>query len=244
MLIFGLKTDSSVYELLTLEINTLTQGVPMRKYAVTILITIFMMIAFSTVASAQDGRATTSASTRIVPYCRSTYVELWGTDNNSVGQFLTSVSYSEILQPGIVTRFTNYGQVRVNGTIDGMMDAYWLGGPFNGTGTGDFFAWFNCTIPASLVESMLTTTALTSTTTMTTPTTVTTPVTTTTTTTPVTTVVVANTSCGYANTHTVRQGENLFRIGLRYGVGFITLAACNGISDPTRIYVGQVLRVP
>jgi LysM repeat protein len=51
----------------------------------------------------------------------------------------------------------------------------------------------------------------------------------------------AQSSCG---THVVRAGENLFRIGLRYGVNYHTLAAFNGIPDPTRIYAGQTLRIP
>ncbi len=44
--------------------------------------------------------------------------------------------------------------------------------------------------------------------------------------------------------HVVQQGENLFRIGLRYGVPFRQLAAFNGIADPTRIVVGQEIRIP
>lgn len=45
-------------------------------------------------------------------------------------------------------------------------------------------------------------------------------------------------------THVVQPGENLFRIALRYGVDMNELAAANGITDPTRIYVGQVLVIP
>ncbi len=45
-------------------------------------------------------------------------------------------------------------------------------------------------------------------------------------------------------THTVQAGENLFRIALRYGVTVETLAAANGITDPARIYAGQVLVIP
>ena len=45
-------------------------------------------------------------------------------------------------------------------------------------------------------------------------------------------------------THTVRAGENLFRIALRYGVPLNTLAAVNRISNPALIYVGQVLVIP
>lgn len=46
------------------------------------------------------------------------------------------------------------------------------------------------------------------------------------------------------STHVVRAGENLFRIGLRYGVDYRALAAFNGIYDPARIYAGQVLQIP
>jgi len=45
-------------------------------------------------------------------------------------------------------------------------------------------------------------------------------------------------------THIVQPGENLFRIALRYGVTADQVAAANGISDPARIYVGQVLIIP
>ncbi len=45
-------------------------------------------------------------------------------------------------------------------------------------------------------------------------------------------------------THVVQPGENLFRIALRYGVTVDALAAANNITDPTHIYVGQVLTIP
>jgi LysM repeat protein len=45
-------------------------------------------------------------------------------------------------------------------------------------------------------------------------------------------------------THTVERGENLFRIALRYGVTVEALAAANNITDPTHIFVGQVLVIP
>ena len=45
-------------------------------------------------------------------------------------------------------------------------------------------------------------------------------------------------------THVVQPGENLFRIGLRYGISWPTLAAANGIGYPYRIYAGQVLIIP
>ncbi|MCA9913023.1 MAG: LysM peptidoglycan-binding domain-containing protein [Anaerolineae bacterium] len=60
--------------------------------------------------------------------------------------------------------------------------------------------------------------------------------------------VTTNASCsvpsGARATHIVQAGENLFRIGLRYGVPYTQLAAYNGISDPTRIFVGQCIVIP
>lgn len=44
--------------------------------------------------------------------------------------------------------------------------------------------------------------------------------------------------------HTVRPGENLFRISQRYGTTAAELAQLNGISDPSLIHSGQVLQVP
>jgi LysM repeat protein len=45
-------------------------------------------------------------------------------------------------------------------------------------------------------------------------------------------------------THVVQAGENLYRIGLRYGVSWPKIAAANGIPFPYRIFVGQVLIIP
>jgi hypothetical protein len=46
-----------------------------------------------------------------------------------------------------------------------------------------------------------------------------------------------------AATYTVQLGDNLFRIALHFGVDLNRLAAVNGISDPSKIYVGQVLNI-
>ena len=45
-------------------------------------------------------------------------------------------------------------------------------------------------------------------------------------------------------THIVQPGENLFRIGLQYGVSWVTLAQFNGLSNPNDIRAGQTLRIP
>jgi LysM repeat protein len=44
--------------------------------------------------------------------------------------------------------------------------------------------------------------------------------------------------------HTVAAGENLYRIGLLYGINWLDLAEANGISDPAGLSVGQVLTIP
>ncbi len=44
--------------------------------------------------------------------------------------------------------------------------------------------------------------------------------------------------------HTVRPGENLFRISLAYGVPMATIAAANGIVNYNLIYAGQTLCIP
>jgi LysM repeat protein len=54
----------------------------------------------------------------------------------------------------------------------------------------------------------------------------------------------ANPAAPASGTHVVQRGENLYRIALRYGVSLNALAAANGIANPNRVYVGQVLRIP
>lgn len=45
-------------------------------------------------------------------------------------------------------------------------------------------------------------------------------------------------------TYVVRPGDTLFRIALRYNMSYERLAAHNGITDPSAITVGQVIRIP
>ncbi len=47
-----------------------------------------------------------------------------------------------------------------------------------------------------------------------------------------------------ATVHTVARGENLFRIGLRYGVSAQAIAWANGLNNVNRVYVGQRLVIP
>lgn len=44
--------------------------------------------------------------------------------------------------------------------------------------------------------------------------------------------------------HTVRRGENLYRIALRYGITVEAIARANGLPDPERIRAGQILTIP
>jgi len=45
-------------------------------------------------------------------------------------------------------------------------------------------------------------------------------------------------------TYTVRRGDNLFRIALRFRTTVQAIAEANGILNPHLIYVGQVLLIP
>lgn len=45
-------------------------------------------------------------------------------------------------------------------------------------------------------------------------------------------------------TYTVQRGDTLFSIARRFGVNLYQLASMNGVWNPSRIYVGQVLRLP
>lgn len=44
--------------------------------------------------------------------------------------------------------------------------------------------------------------------------------------------------------HVVQAGENLYRIGLQYGLSWVIIAQYNGITDPNAITVGQEIRIP
>ena len=45
-------------------------------------------------------------------------------------------------------------------------------------------------------------------------------------------------------THTVRTGENLYRIGLKYGISWEKIARENKILNSSRLFEGQVLKIP
>jgi LysM repeat protein len=45
-------------------------------------------------------------------------------------------------------------------------------------------------------------------------------------------------------THTVAPGENLYRIGLKYGMSWVVLASYNHLPNANYVRVGQVLQIP
>lgn len=64
------------------------------------------------------------------------------------------------------------------------------------------------------------------------------------TTTPAKPAVTATPVVPSGRTHTVKPGENLYRIALQYNTTVAAIAAANGITNPNRIRVGQVLNIP
>ena len=56
----------------------------------------------------------------------------------------------------------------------------------------------------------------------------------------------ARTSSGWdgVTTYTVQHGDILYDIGLLFGMSWREVAAFNGLTDPSQIYVGQVLKIP
>ena len=49
---------------------------------------------------------------------------------------------------------------------------------------------------------------------------------------------------GSSRTHTVKSGDNLWRISNQYKVSQNELMAINGISDPSKLKIGQLLKLP
>ena len=46
------------------------------------------------------------------------------------------------------------------------------------------------------------------------------------------------------NTYTVQSGDNLSKIGKKYGVSYMAIAEANGIENPDLIHPGQELIIP
>jgi LysM repeat protein len=54
----------------------------------------------------------------------------------------------------------------------------------------------------------------------------------------------ATSTSGQGKTYAVQQGDTLFKIALRFGVTIAALQSANNISDPNKVYPGQVLKIP
>ncbi len=54
----------------------------------------------------------------------------------------------------------------------------------------------------------------------------------------------ATPASGQAKTYVVQQGDTLFKIALRFGVTVAALQSVNNITDPNKVYPGQVLKLP
>jgi LysM repeat protein len=46
------------------------------------------------------------------------------------------------------------------------------------------------------------------------------------------------------DTYTVAKGDNPYNIAKKFGVSYQELLALNGITDPTKLQIGQELKVP
>ncbi len=51
-------------------------------------------------------------------------------------------------------------------------------------------------------------------------------------------------AAGCTPSYTVQAGDNLYRIGLKYGVAWPEIAAANNLANPRLIFPGQVLCIP
>jgi LysM repeat protein len=49
---------------------------------------------------------------------------------------------------------------------------------------------------------------------------------------------------GIYTNYVVQPGDNLFRIGLQFGMSWVLIAEANGIANPNFIVPGQVLKIP
>lgn len=58
------------------------------------------------------------------------------------------------------------------------------------------------------------------------------------------TFTVVESSLTNERTHTVNEGDNLYRIGMQYGMNWKQIARENNIQNPSHLSVGRVLRIP
>jgi hypothetical protein len=180
---------------------------------------------------------------RVIVACSTGQLDIYGSDNLGVGFYITSIRYSELSLAGPTVRNTRFGQITVTVTLQGEIRVSWFGGPYYATGIDDFDKVGFCpfAIPISSSPAPVGTpapigTPVSGTTTTTTSAIFATPL-------PSTVAGTRIVACG-ARPYVVQPGDNLFRISLRFNTTVSALAACNGITNPARIYVGQTIYVP
>jgi LysM repeat protein len=54
----------------------------------------------------------------------------------------------------------------------------------------------------------------------------------------------ATSTSGQGKTYVVQQGDTLFKIALRFGITVAALQSANNVTDPNKVYPGQVLKIP
>ena len=59
-----------------------------------------------------------------------------------------------------------------------------------------------------------------------------------------TTITIATTTTGAPIMYTVQMGDSLFQIAKTYNLNMKELMDLNGITDPDKVYAGQVLQLP
>lgn len=242
----------------------------LRKLTIVFILAVLSVVVIAQPAAAQGG-INQLPGDRVIVFCQSTTLEVWGASNTGGGEFLASFFYGDLLATGSLTRYSDRGQVRVSVDLLGNFLAVWLGGPYNASGVGDFAKAFQCpgqftvysellrasnpgygnpyvtggyttgVVPGAIVIDPVTGLAVNTTLGI------------------QQTAVVTNSpgavvnqsvtvgtpavGCG-TRVYVVQHGDTLYRISRRFGTTVSALAACNGIASPSRIYVGQQIYVP
>jgi len=92
---------------------------------------------------------------RVIVFCQSTVVEVWGGTDIGTGVFLGSFFYGDLIASGSLNRSSQYGQVAVSVDLLGNFRAAWVGGPYYASGYGDFSKTFQCPGPFTVYTDLL-----------------------------------------------------------------------------------------
>ncbi|MFZ4815645.1 MAG: LysM peptidoglycan-binding domain-containing protein [Phototrophicaceae bacterium] len=202
-----------------------------RLFGVSLALSVILMASFPTMAQnfASDGRLNSDAAAPIVLFCNTNGLEAYraiGGESFRATRNQIEVALGQAVLNSVATPVVyGTGGAQLTAYPDGALvmtaPQYSFAVPSNAC--NGFRANFNNTL-VSLVDAVDLLFSEASTTTNSTQ----------------TVLVIPNGT----RTHTVQAGENLFRIGIRYGVPYRQIATANGITDASRITVGQVLVIP